>query len=445
MNLSFKLAVFVSLYGVALFAQSDADALRYTMPFIGSTARSMSTGGSFGAIGADFSSLSTNPAGLGLYRKSELVFSPSIQTTTKSSSFFGNNTIDSKSTLNLQNWGMVFSSKLGKDDDLTEWKYINFGFGMNKYTILSSRAYIAGTNELSSIGDYFVQNANGTSKDNLSGVQSLLPYNAYFIDPDTNKVGNYISQSIGTVPKFQNKIINSNGVIGETVVSLAGNYANKWYFGATLGIARINYAEKSTFEETDSLNKSGNFKRFTYTDNFISKGTGFNLKLGVIYKLADWIRMGAAIHTTSTYNLVDVTSATMTTTFDTTEFKTASADNSGGYSYRIKTPMRLIGSLGFIIGKYGLITIDDEIIDYRKMNLFPANTFSINNQIINSKYVATNNLKLGAEINIKPFALRIGYALLANSFSKNYNSNNQTTNYSFGLGYRNSNFFIDAI
>jgi hypothetical protein len=87
--------------------------------------------------------------------KSELVFSPSIQTTTKSTSFFGNNSIDSKSTLNLQNWGMVFSSKLGKDDDLPEWKYINFGFGMNKYSILSSRTYIAGTNELSSIGFLF--------------------------------------------------------------------------------------------------------------------------------------------------------------------------------------------------------------------------------------------------------------------------------------------------
>jgi len=444
MNLSFKLAVFVSLYGVVLFAQSDADALRYTMPFIGSTARSMSTGGSFGAIGADFSSLSTNPAGLALYRKSELVFSPSIQTTTKSTSFFGNNSIDSKSTLNLQNWGMVFSSKIGKDDDLPEWKYINFGFGMNKYSVLSSRTYVAGTNELSSIGDYFVQNANGTSKDNLSGVQSLLPYNAYFIDPDTNKAGYYyISQSIGNEPKFQSKTINSTGAIGETVFSLAGNYGNKWFFGATLGIAKINYSEKSTFEETDSLNKSGNFKRFTYNDNFLSKGTGFNLKLGVIYKPADWIRMGVAIHTTSTYNLVDVTSATMTTTFDTTEFKTASADNSGGYSYRIKSPMRLIGSLGFIIGKYGLISIDDEIIDYRKMNLFPANTFSITNQIINSKYVATNNLKLGAEINLKPFALRVGYALLANPFSKTYNSNTETTNYTFGVGYRNRDFFID--
>ena len=222
----------VSLFNVVSFAQSDADALRYTMPFIGSTARSMSVGGAFGAIGADFSSLSTNPAGLGLYRKSELLFSPSIQTTTKSTSFFGNNSIDFKSTLNLQNWGMVLSSKLGKDDDLPEWKFISFGFGMNRYNILSSRTYIAGTNEISSIGDYFVQNANGTNPDNLKGVQSLLPYNAYFIDPDTNIVGNYISQSIGSAPKFQNKTINSTGAIGETVFSLAGNYANKWYFGA---------------------------------------------------------------------------------------------------------------------------------------------------------------------------------------------------------------------
>ncbi|MFM9057060.1 MAG: hypothetical protein ACKOQY_10325, partial [Bacteroidota bacterium] len=58
------------------FSQNDADALRYSMLNYGSTARSLAMGNSFGALGADFSSLSMNPAGIGLYRRSEFSISP---------------------------------------------------------------------------------------------------------------------------------------------------------------------------------------------------------------------------------------------------------------------------------------------------------------------------------------------------------------------------------
>ena len=444
MNTSIKIFAIAILASLTAEAQTDADALRYSIPFIGSTARSMATGGAFGAIGADFSNLSNNPAGLGLYRKSEFVFTPSVQTTTKKSTFFGTTNVDKKSTLNLQNWGAIFSYKLGKDDDLPEWKYINLGFGMNRYNILSSRAYIGGQNDISSIGNYFVNQANGNASDNLDGFLSGLAYQAYFLNPDTNISGNYIAASHDASSLKQTKTINSVGSLGETVISFAANYANKWYFGGTIGFAKVSYTERAIFTEDDNKNQSKNFKSFTYEENLTTRGNGVNLKLGTVYKPADWIRMGLALHTGTAYGLSDTYKATMTTDFDTTITQTSSADNAGGYSYTLRTPARLIGSVAFIIGKYGFISIDNEWLNYRNMMLSPTKDFSGINNLINVKYAQANNLKFGAEINLKPFAVRLGYAMLGNAFGSGYTSNNATTNYTGGVGYRNNNFFVDV-
>ena len=61
------------MFMVAAKAQNDGDALRYSLIGFGGTARYISMGGAFGAIGADFSTLSTNPAGIGAYMKNESV------------------------------------------------------------------------------------------------------------------------------------------------------------------------------------------------------------------------------------------------------------------------------------------------------------------------------------------------------------------------------------
>ncbi|MBK9317869.1 MAG: hypothetical protein IPM91_02820 [Bacteroidetes bacterium] len=70
------------LISATAHAQTDADILRFSMLNYGSTARSLGMGNSFGALGADFSTLAINPAGIALYRKSEFSVSPLFQTGT---------------------------------------------------------------------------------------------------------------------------------------------------------------------------------------------------------------------------------------------------------------------------------------------------------------------------------------------------------------------------
>ena len=77
-------------------AQNETDALRYSQVYYSGTARATAMGGSFGALGSDFSSLSINPAGIGIYQKSEISITPSVYFTVLKSTFNGSPSDDRK-------------------------------------------------------------------------------------------------------------------------------------------------------------------------------------------------------------------------------------------------------------------------------------------------------------------------------------------------------------
>lgn len=54
-------------------AQGVLDAYKFSQSDLNGTARYLGMGGAFGALGGDISVLSNNPAGLGIYRSSEVV------------------------------------------------------------------------------------------------------------------------------------------------------------------------------------------------------------------------------------------------------------------------------------------------------------------------------------------------------------------------------------
>nr|HPG99937.1 hypothetical protein [Tenuifilaceae bacterium] len=62
-----------------LFSQTIEDGIRFSQTLNGGTARSISLGGAIGALGGDFTSLSINPAGLGVYKSGELTVTPSFK------------------------------------------------------------------------------------------------------------------------------------------------------------------------------------------------------------------------------------------------------------------------------------------------------------------------------------------------------------------------------
>lgn len=91
-------------------AQNAADALRYSQLYIGGTARYMAMGGAFGGLGGDFTVLSTNPAGLGIYKSSEFVFTPSVHTGSSKSYYNGYSGKDSRTNFAIGNAGYVYTA-----------------------------------------------------------------------------------------------------------------------------------------------------------------------------------------------------------------------------------------------------------------------------------------------------------------------------------------------
>ena len=91
-----------------LFSQNSSDALRYSRILYGGSARFQGLGGAFGAVGADFSSIATNPAGLGLFTSSELTLSPSIRMENSYSNYNMETNRDNKFNIGMDNLGLVF-------------------------------------------------------------------------------------------------------------------------------------------------------------------------------------------------------------------------------------------------------------------------------------------------------------------------------------------------
>lgn len=124
-------------------------------------------------------------------------------------------------------------------------------------------------------------------------------------------------------------------------------------------------------------------------------------------------------------------------------FKPDASSPQGLYTFDLTTPLKLIGSAAFVIGKSGLISADYEMVDYSKARLRPSIDFTNENQRIQDKYKNTSNLRLGGEYRFGQISLRGGYGIFGSPYKSNVNDGKGSL-VSFGLGYRTSDYFVDC-
>lgn len=425
------------------FAQNEMDALRYSQLTFGGTARYNSMAGAFGALGADFSTLSSNPAGIALYKRYEISFTPSIFSQTTNSSYNGKSSSDNKYNFNFGNAGIVGTFNTNIKENESGWASCTFGFGYNKMANFNNRINIKGPNSGgSSLSDIYVSNAYGLSPANLDPFAEGLAFDTYVIDSLSGNQNQYFSNVPLTVT--QSKSIESSGSMGETVLSFGWNYNNKLYLGGTLGFPHINYSENSSYSESAIQNDSvSGFNSFKLEQQFTTRGTGINIKLGLIYRLTEWMRIGAAFHSPTAFSLHDNYVNTMTSSFNSGSYSETSPN--GSFDYSLNTPPRFIGSLGFIIAKKGLIGLDVEEVDYSYSRLSSSSfSFSDVNNQIHQKYVPASNIRVGGEWKIiESFALRAGFSMYGNPYKSGANIDASRLSYSVGFGFRKENFFYD--
>jgi len=438
------IATLLMSYALVSNAQLAEDALRYSQSFYQGTARSMGAGGAFGAIGADFSAASTNPAGLGLFRTYDMTFTPEVFSRKAASTYNGNNSEDFSTVFDLSNLGYVMTKPVKNG---MGWKYTQFAIGMNRLNNYNSTVNIQGTNYKNTKLDVYMNQADYVPYYNLYNVDP------FYLDPAwavylLDTVPGYDDFYNVPVPNgdgaYQRHMTTSKGSTNEWLMSFAANYNDKFFLGATLGLPYIRFNRKTYYSESFTSDNVPDFNSWSVTENLVTTGWGINLKLGAIYKPADWVRMGLAFHTPSYYwNMTDDWNTETTATYGGVTIVPESPAPTGNYSYRFYTPLRTIGSVAFFINQMGFVSAEYEYADYSsaRFGFTDDDTNPVNDEIRDA-YRATNNLKFGTEWRLGMVSLRGGYGFSSSPYAGNLNDGKRTS-FSGGIGYKKDVFALD--
>lgn len=429
------------LFATFLVAQNSTDALRYSMLDFGGTARSVGAGSSLGALGADFSVMSTNPAGLGWYRRSEFIFTPGVASSTSQSNLLNdiNNGFseDSRSVFNLAGLGTVIASRPRSND----WTTFNFGIGFNRIADFNQRFFFRGDSK-GSIVNRFQEIANSDA--GLSDFEANIAYNAealYDLDDDGFYETDFELEPDAIINREQTVI--GKGSISELGMALAGSYKDRLLIGLTVGVPFVSFTEEKTYREIDGNDEVPFFDNLTYRENLTTTGIGVNAKLGIILRPHQAVRLGAAVHTPTAYNLEDNYSTALEYNYTDGDSFVGRDSTDGLFDYKLRSPWRFIGSAGIIIGKSGFISGEVEHVDYGK-NRFNFDTFTSEERIANDSITniltAATNVRLGGEFVYDIFRFRAGFGLHYSPYANDDTVNNS---YSFGFGIREQNFFVD--
>ena len=434
-----------------LKSQNEVDALRYSNTTFNGTARYMSMGGAFGALGADFSSLSTNPGGIGLYNKSEFTVTPGFYFGQTTSTYNGTKGNDSKFNFDISNVGLIYTTKTESRSNSIV-KSFQYGFGMNRLNNFNNRMMISGNNSTNSIINTYTEQANGINysdiEDDPNGNYAYdlnLAWYTYLIDTVPG-YSNLYNGAVGLPPGgnlLQRKDIETWGSMNEMLFTFGTNLADRLYLGASFAFPYIRYFERSTYSEEDINNQIYDFRSMQLYQYLKTHGSGFNMKFGMIFRATDWLRLGGAIHSPTWFNnMHDEWNYEMTSTFDNNDYISKWSPY-GNYDYDLQTPWRAIGSIAFVVAKVGLISADYEYIDYSKAKLrAPQYSFYDENNAIETNYTHTQNIRIGAEYRLGSFSFRGGYGIYGSPFASGINDG-QKSFYSGGLGFRDKDFFLD--
>lgn len=413
------------LFGISVSAQGIFDALRYADNSINGTARYMSMAGAFGALGGDASSIVDNPAGLAIYRSSEMTITGNFMTV-QTNSKWDQAASGSKFNFNINNAALVFAYV----DPMRERGLVasNFSFSYNRLKNFHRYADIRGGESLNSMTDYMASFTNGFAESALEKTDSYDPYDninvprlselayqGYLINPgagaDSLKWTSLLANGETSTGRY--KAVES-GSVDEFGFNYGANISNVFYLGAGFNLQSIDYAITSVYGE--QFQAGGNF---VLKNNFYTTGVGVNFKFGVIVRPTSFMRLGLSFHTPTYYAMTDRFYAEMD--YDTEYVGTATAP-SGYASYSYRTPLKFQASTAFIIGKSAIISFDYLFTDYKgstrlksevnETDVFEnGNAYALDNDDINKYALSGHIFKAGAEYRLsEAFSVRGGFA-----------------------------------
>jgi long-subunit fatty acid transport protein len=268
---------------------------------------------------------------------------------------------------------------------------------------------------------------------------------------DPNSDGSYSPRVINDDFR-QRQEMNMDGALYEYIFTLGGNYDDKLFLGATLGIPYYNYSEKTNYTETrESFYDTLGYDLLECYDAFKSNATGINLKLGVIYQPAKFVRVGLAFHTQNWYPNVRKSYLNdrykiknIYQPLDSSYYNEPSEITEGEFNYQLITPYRAMANIAFIINKYGFINLDYEFTDYSTSAMLSNSySFAEENSATKKYFRDAHTVRIGGELNLSPIAFRLGYSFSSNPYKKEANIDGTRHTISGGIGFKGKTFFAD--
>ena len=443
--------------------QTAADALRYSELLPSGTARMVGVGGAMSSLGGDMGSLTINPAGLAVYRKSEFNLSPAVQFTSVGSTLNGGPEFDeNKGRFGVENIGLVFYKGYNNE----KLKAFNFGVTLNRVANFARTTTYEGATP-GSIINSFQENAQGLTNAELDAFTSGVAADAgalFILDGDQEtEWSSDFRDAFGTLFDFESapierrEVITTTGGINDLALSMGFNFSHKLYVGIAGSFPIVRLEETRRYQEDDSnTNAVPLFRNLNFDQTLTTTGIGASAKVGFIYRITNQIRLGGSVHTPTRYALSDAFSTSMEYIFVDGE-ATGNPELIDGeglspvqdFSYALRTPWRFNGGASVVLKKFGFISLDLEYFDYGNQSY----NFTINdntaglrtienavNQEIEDSFASVLNVKIGAEYLIKKFRLRAGYGIFGSPFESGSDARNVL---SFGAGIRGEKAYLD--
>lgn len=454
-----SLCAFALLMNVGyISAQGEIDAYRFSQNDLNGTARYLSMGGAFGALGGDISAMRANPAGLAIYRSSEVVTTFSLASIKANTDWLGTTMSDKRTKFNFDNIAYVGYFPTGNDEGVVGW---NVGFAYNRVKNLNRQYrmgrgaggssishYLAGYSNLSNNESGAPLTGNDLwSTDNYDpygqGVDWLptLAYNAGLIDSDNpSRGGNFFStfgayeDGVWTPTEVQSAdfLVQENGSIDKYDFSAALNISDRFFLGGTISVIDLDYSSSALYSEdfgffNDEAASVGFRDELQWNHYHSTDGTGYSLNVGFIVRPLDFLRLGVAYNSPTWYKITNYYSADASAyVFDyyadgSNPLDQANPDMDRKAStpdhyytdYRLRTSDKWIFSAAAILGESALISVDYELVNNKTMNLQNRDGYNqdFDNELINQDYGIGGMLKVGAEYKVTPqFAIRVGGA-----------------------------------
>jgi hypothetical protein len=462
---------FILGFSISLKGQNIDDALTYSSSQPTGTARSIALGGAMGALGGDYSAIAINPAGIAVYRSSEFSFTPSLIYSKSNSKYYNTESGDDKFSFPINQISYVGTSRLmrkvGKGLVST-----HFAIGYNRTQNYNRKNFIQGYNINSSLLDGFVYDANNYG---LTPFYSDLAYKAFLLDPVADGADTYYNAfeylDDEGIPQWgpknglnQNRINSESGYSGNFNLTYGANFSNTLFLGATVTLATLHY--EKDYEHYEEVAASENqwdyLDHYSFSESLTTNGTGIKLKIGAIYKPIQSLRIGASFQTPTFYS-IDEDFSTSIRVPNGFANKQLYESDLGESSYNFRTPYQAIGSIAYIIGSKGLVSIDYEYTNFGLMEFKSKNTNSSDVSFLNSlndnisnEFRATHDLRFGAEYRILPtLSLRGGYATYQNPYKNQliinkedetkdkFNIQSDKYDISGGIGFKYENMSLD--